>query len=75
MQHVATWMVANESLLRRVAQQRGIGVIGFCGILVKAVERGYLSATEARTRLNAAVDHHGLRISVNLYRRILEALA
>lgn len=72
--HAAAWLVADERLLRRVARQRGIGVIGFCGILVKAVERGHLAPREARAMLDAAVDQHGLRISVALYRRIVEAL-
>lgn len=70
----AAWIVADERLLRRVARQRGIGVIGFCGILVKSVERGHLPAGEARAMLDAAVDFHGLRISVPLYRRIVESL-
>jgi len=73
--HHAEWIVADERLLRCVALQRGIRVIGFCGILVKAVERGFLAASTARMMLDAAVDHHGLRISIALYRRILEALA
>lgn len=72
--HGAAWLVADERLLREVARQRGIGVIGFCGILVKAVQRGHLPAREARAMLDAAVDQHGLRISVALYRRIVEAL-
>ncbi len=71
----AAWMVADERLLRGIALQRGIRVIGFCGILVKAVERGLLAASKARMMLDAAVDHHGLRISIALYRRIMEALA
>jgi predicted nucleic acid-binding protein len=70
--HGAAWLVCDERLLRRVARQRGMGVIGFCGILVKAVERGHLSPREARAMLDAAVDQHGLRISVALYRRIIE---
>lgn len=72
--HGAAWLIADERLLRRVARQRGIGVIGFCGILVKAVERGHFAPREARAMLDAAVDQHGLRISVALYRRILEVL-
>lgn len=70
----AAWLVADGRLLRRVARQRGIGVIGFCGILVKAVERGLLAAREVRAMLDAAVDQHGLRISVALYRRMVEEL-
>lgn len=72
--HEAAWLVADERLLRRVARQRGIRVIGFCGILVKAAERGLLTSRECRRLIDEAVDHHGLRISVNLYRRILDAL-
>lgn len=72
--HGAAWLVADERLLRRFARDRGIGVIGFCGILVKAVEGGLLPAREGRAVLDAAVDEHGLRISIALYRRIVEVL-
>lgn len=72
--HEAAWLVADERLLRRVAQQRGIRVIGFCGLLVKAAEGGLLASRECRRLVDEAIDLHGLRISVNLYRRILEAL-
>lgn len=68
------WLVADERLLRRFAKDQGIGVIGFCGLLVKGVERGFLPAGEARRKIDAAVDEHGLRISIALYRRILETL-
>lgn len=72
--HGAAWLVADERLLRRIAVERGIAVIGFCGLLVKAVQRGLLSSQEGRRLLDEAIDDHGLRISVTLYRRILEAL-
>jgi len=70
----AAWLVADEGLLRRFARDRGIGVIGFCGLLVKAVEQGLLGPEQARRKLDAAVDQHDLRISISLYRRILEVL-
>jgi predicted nucleic acid-binding protein len=71
----ADWLLADERLLRRFAKDRGIGVIGFCGVLVKAVERGFLQANRARQMLDAAVDEHGLMISIVLYRRMIEELA
>lgn len=74
MENRADWLLADERLLRRFAKDREIGVIGFCGILVKAVERGFLHAGQAHDMLNAAVDEHGLMISIALYRRIIEEL-
>ena len=71
----ADWLIADERLLRRFARDHGVNVIGFCGILAKAVERSFLEFREAQGLLDTAVDLHGLQISVALYRRITEALS
>ena len=71
----ADWLLADDRLLRRFAREHGLGVIGFCGVLVKAVEHRLLDARKARDLIDQAVERHGLMISVALYRRISEALA
>ncbi len=70
----ADWLVADDRLLRRFARERGISVIGFCGILLKAVPAGLLSVGDVRALIDDAIGNHGFRISIALYRAILEEL-
>ena len=70
----AAWLVADERLLRRVARDHGIAVVGFCGLLVQASRSGLLGRDQVRTDLDQAISRHGFRISVRLYREILTSL-
>lgn len=70
----AEWLIADERLLRKFARDRGVQVIGFCGLLVKAAKKGLISQKESREMLDVAIDQHGLRISIRLYRKILSDL-
>jgi len=70
----ADWLVVDERMLRRVARDEGLAVIGFLGILIGAVDCGILSAREVREAVDEAVGEHGCRISVAVYRRILAEL-
>ena len=73
-EHNAVWLVTDERLLRRVARDHGIAVLGFCGLLVQAGQSGLLSPDEVRADLDQAINQHGFRISVRLYREILASL-
>lgn len=73
-EHHAEWLLADERLLRRFAQERGLHVIGFCGLLLQAVSQGEIAAKEARALMDQAIREHNLRISVQLYQRIMERL-
>lgn len=68
------WLLADERLLRRFAQERGIQVIGFCGLLLQGVSQGEITAKEARALIDQAIREHNFRISVELYQRIVERL-
>lgn len=70
----AECLLADERLLRRFAQEYGIRAIGFCGILIQASQKGYLSRDEALRSVKIAIQEHGLRISVQLYQKILDRL-
>lgn len=70
----AEWLLTDERLLRRFARERGIQVIGFCGLLLQAVSRGEIAAKEARALIDRAIREHNFRISVELYQRIVELL-
>jgi len=70
----ADWMIADERLLRRFARDKGIKVIGFCGILIKAVSDGILPADQARQALDETVGRDALRLSLPVYQAALRHL-
>ena len=73
-QNQADWLIADDRLLRRFAQEHQLSVLGFCGVLVQCVDHQLLEASMARKMIDHAVERHGLMISVAVYRRILDAL-
>lgn len=73
-ENLAQWLLADERLLRRFARERGIQVIGFCGLLLQAVSRGEIPAREARALIDTAIREHDFRISVELYQHIVAGL-
>ena len=73
-EHGADWFLVDERLLRRFAKERGIRVIGFCGLLLRAAEQTILSPTEVQSLLDTAIREHGFRISIQLYQHISERL-
>ncbi len=73
-EHSAAWLVTDERLLRRVARDHGIAVVGYCGLLVQAAHSGLLSPDQVRADLDQAINQDGFRISVRLYREILDSL-
>jgi predicted nucleic acid-binding protein len=70
----ADWLVADERLLRQVAIEEGIQVVGFLGLLMEGARRDLLSPAEARSAVDDAVSRHGCRISVALYQRVIAVL-
>jgi len=73
-QNHADWLLADERLLRRIAREQGIAVVGFCGLLVQAAKAGLLSAEEVRADIDTAISRHHFRISIRLYQAILHEL-
>jgi predicted nucleic acid-binding protein len=71
-EHTVDWFLVDERLLRRFAKERGIRVIGFCGLMLKAAEQGILTKSEVLTLLDTSIREHGFRISVQLYQHIRE---
>ena len=68
------WLVVDERLMRRVAAEHRIAVMGVLGLIVGAAKHGILTHAESESALREAVGVHGLRISVALYQRVLDAL-
>lgn len=65
------WLLADERLLRRVASNEGLSVIGTLGLLFEAARSQHISKEELRHSINGLVGEYGFRISVDLYREIL----
>lgn len=68
------WLLADERLLRRVAVQEHLAVIGFLGVLLLSARTRILSVTEVRNDINECVSRHGCRISIALYQRLMSEL-
>ncbi|MDF1812383.1 MAG: DUF3368 domain-containing protein [Verrucomicrobiales bacterium] len=68
------WLVADERLLRRIAIENKIAVIGTFGILIGAVRKNLRTADEVQTMVDDLVGKHGCRISIALYQQIIKAL-
>ncbi len=73
-QNEVDWLVADERLMRRVASEHGLAIIGVLGIVVGAARRRIIALEEAQSILRDAVARHDLRISVALYQRVLDEL-
>lgn len=69
------WLVVDERLLRRIAKENHLRVVGALGILVESSKRGLISLAEARADVRTAVDKHDLRISTKLYQMVMDTLA
>jgi len=67
--HHAAWLLADERLLLRVAQNEGIATIGTLGLLAGAARRGLLSRRAALADLDTVISSHRFRISVALYQK------
>lgn len=65
--HRAKRILADDRLLRDLAEAEGIRPLGTLGVLLQAVRKGLLSSGDAKADLDALVRDHGFRISVALY--------
>ena len=70
----ATWLLADEKLLRNTARGRGLATVGTLGLLVAAVKRGILNPTDAAQDLKGAVERHGFHISAALYQEAVREM-
>lgn len=68
------FLLVDERLMRRIADEQGLVTIGTLGLLAAAVNHGHLSAADALHDLDLAVSRHGFRISVALYQRFRQEL-
>ena len=73
-QNKPEWLIADERLLRRIAKEEKLKVIGTLGILVAAQQKGLLTKIETKQAVDELVSFHKLRISVVVYQKALQEL-
>ncbi len=67
----ADYLLADDRILRAMAEAQGIRPLGTLGLLVGAQRRGILSSEETRRLLDALVGLHGFRIGIDVYQATL----
>lgn len=72
--HPGTILLADDALVRRIAESEGRRVAGTLGVLIRAVRKGLLTRTAARENLDDLIANHRFRISVELYQEALRHL-
>ncbi len=70
----ASWLVVDERLLRRVSVAEGLRVVGFLSLLIDAARSGAMSAESVKQLVETAISDHQLRISLQLYRKLIAIL-
>jgi hypothetical protein len=68
------WLVVDERLLRRIATEEGLRVVGFLGLLIQAADKGLITKVSAKGLIDSAISDHGMHISINLYRKLSDIL-
>ena len=71
----AAWLLVDERLLRRIAMEEGLRVVGFLGLLIQAADKGLMTKASVMGRIESAISDHGMHISINLYRKLVDLLS
>lgn len=67
----ANRLLADDRILRAMAEAQGIRPLGTLGLLLGAHRREFLSPEESRRLLDALVSLHGFRIGIAVYQAAL----
>lgn len=70
----ADMILADDGLLRRVAEVENIRTMGTLGILLRAVRADLESAEAAHSCLEALIHSHGFRIGIEVYETFVSTL-
>ncbi|MDB4459235.1 hypothetical protein N9059_01545 [bacterium] len=68
------WLVADEKLLRRIAKEEGLNVVGIFGILIAAKQQKLRTLEETKSMIDDLVSKHDCRMSIALYQKVLNAI-
>jgi len=71
----ADWLIADERLLRRIAREEKLEVIGTFGILIAAYRLKMRSASKVRRMIDDLIGKYDCRISISLYQRFMRELS
>lgn len=70
----AGMILADDRLLRRVAEAEGIRVLGTLGVILRSVESGFLASSHARAAVDTLIGEHHFRIGIEVYQYVLVKL-
>ncbi len=66
----AAFLIIDERKGRKIAEEKGLHIVGLLGVLISAKTKGYLK--ELKPLLDKLVYEIGFRVSEKLYKKILE---
>lgn len=67
----ADWLLADDRILRVLAEAQGVRPLGTLGLLLRAQRHGILAPKEIRRLLDTLVGLHGFRIGIAVYQAAL----
>lgn len=67
-------VLSDDKLLRALLRAEGLAPLGTLGLLMHAAEKGILSKEETRSDMDELIKNHNLRISIELFERVVEHL-
>lgn len=70
----APFVLADDRLLRAMAEAQGIRPFGTLGILLAALRQGHITKNEARRLLDALVGLHDFRIGIEVYQAVISQI-
>jgi len=70
----ANYILSDDKLLRALLTTEGLVPLGTIGLLMLAANKGILTKEETRSGLDELIKKHNLRISIELFERVLEHL-
>ena len=70
----ADLLLADERIIRRIANAEGVRPVGTLGLLLQALRQGLQHGTEVRRLVDELIGAHGFRIGVELYAAIIEEI-
>lgn len=70
----AAFLLSDDRLLRQLAVVEGLRPMGTLGILLRAMERGLLTRIQTRHWVEALVQQHHFRISIEVYDATLQRI-
>ena len=70
----ADYVVMDDQLARRKAQNKGLKVIGTIGVLLLAHQQQFISASKIEEYLTALTQTHGMYISPKILKIVLKSI-